>query len=90
MKALHNLEEIARPSDSFLFYQDVEKEIEQATVVKLEGFTAMKTRLIHDSVKKWAKIAKGGVKLIVRWIKTGGNNNREMIERVEKRQHEHL
>ena len=29
VRALHKLEEIARPSDSFLFYHDVEKEIEQ-------------------------------------------------------------
>ena len=31
VQALHKLEEIAHPSDSFLFYHDVEKEIEQGT-----------------------------------------------------------
>ena len=72
MKASDKLEEIARPSDSFLFYQDVEKEIEQATAVKLEGFIAMKTRPIHNSVNKWADRAKSGVKSTVGWTRTGG------------------
>ena len=84
VRALHKLEEIARPSDSFLYYQDVEKEIEQGTAVKLEEFIAMKTRPIHNSVKKWAKGAKSGVKSIVGWIRTGGKNNREIIERTER------
>ena len=51
VRALHKLEEIARPSDSMLFYQDVEKEIEQGTAVKLEGFIVMKTRPNHNSIK---------------------------------------
>ena len=41
VRDLHKLQEIARPSDSMLFYQDVEKEIEQRTVAKLEGFVAI-------------------------------------------------
>ena len=36
-----------------LFYQEVEKEIEQETTVKLEGFIVMKTRPIHNSAKQW-------------------------------------
>ena len=60
VRALHKLEEIARPSDSMLFYQDVEKAIEQGTVAKLEGFIATKTRPIHNSVKKWADRAISG------------------------------
>ena len=55
VRALHKLEEISCPSDSFLFYDDVENEIEQGSAVKLEGFIAMKTRPIHNSVKKWAE-----------------------------------
>ena len=91
VRALHDLEEIARPSDSFLFYQDVEQEIEQVTtVVKLEGCITMKTRPIHNSVKKWAKRVRSEVKLIIGWIKTGGKNNREIIERVEKQQRDHF
>ena len=58
MRALHELQDIARPSYSFLFYPDVKEEIEQATTAKLEGFIAMKTRPIHNSVGKWAKQAK--------------------------------
>ena len=85
VQALHKLEEIARPSDSFLFYNDIEKEIEQGTAVKLEGFIAMETGRIHNSVKKWAERAKYGVKLIIEWIRTGGKNNRETVERAEKR-----
>ena len=55
VRALHDLQVIARPSDSFLFYQDIEEKIEQVTAAKLEGFIAMKTRPIHNSVSKWAK-----------------------------------
>ena len=77
VRALHKLEVIARPSDSILFYQDVEKEIEQGTAAKLEEFIAMKTRPIHDSVKKWADRTKRGAKAIVGWIRTGRNTNRK-------------
>ena len=55
MIALHKLEEQARPSDSILFYQDVEETIEHVSAATLEGFIAMKTRPIHNSVRKWAK-----------------------------------
>ena len=65
MRDLHKLQEIARPSDSMLFYQHVEKEIEQGTAVKLEGFVAIKTRPIHNSVKKWADRAISGAKSVV-------------------------
>ena len=41
VRALHDLQDTARPSDSFLFY-----------ATKLEGFIAMKTRPIHNSVSK--------------------------------------
>ena len=85
MRSLHKLEEIARSSDSMLFYQDVEKEIEQGTAGKLEGFVAMKTRQIHNSVKKWADRAISGTKSVVGWFRIGGKKNREIIERVEKR-----
>ena len=54
-QTLRDLQEIARPSDSFLFYLDVEEEINHVTVAKLEGSIAMKTRPIHNSVSKWAK-----------------------------------
>ena len=80
MQALHDLQEIVRPSDSFLFYQDVEEEIEHALTAKLEGFIAIKSRPIHYSVSKWAKQVKSKVKSIVEWIKTGGKNNRDIIE----------
>ena len=86
VRALHKLEEIARPSDSMLFYQDVEKEIEQGTAAKLEGFIAMKTRPVHNSVKKWVDRALSGAKSVVGWIRTGGKKNREIIERTENRQ----
>ena len=90
MRALHELEEIEHPSDSILFYQDVEKEIEQGTAVKLEGSIAMKIRPIYNSVEKWAERATSGVKSIVEWIRTRGMNNREIIERLEKRQRDNF
>ena len=90
VQALHDLEEIARPSDAFLFYEDIKEEIKHATAVKLEGFIAMKTRPIYNSVKKWAKRSKNGVKLIVGQIKKRGKNHREIIERVEKRQRDYF
>ena len=83
MRDLHKLQEIARPSDSMLFYQDVEKEIEQETAAKLERFVAIKMRPIHNSVKKWADSAINGSKSVVGWFRTGGNKNREIIERAE-------
>ena len=49
--------------------------------MKLEGFIAMKTRPINNSVTKWAKGAKNGAKSIVGWIRTGRKNNREIIEK---------
>eukprot|EP00751_Fragilariopsis_kerguelensis_P005670 CAMPEP_0170792288 /NCGR_PEP_ID=MMETSP0733-20121128/21784_1 /TAXON_ID=186038 /ORGANISM="Fragilariopsis kerguelensis, Strain L26-C5" /LENGTH=98 /DNA_ID=CAMNT_0011140647 /DNA_START=391 /DNA_END=684 /DNA_ORIENTATION=+ len=67
VRALHKLEEQACPSDSILFYSDVEEEIEHATAAKLEGFVAMKTRPIHNSVRKWAKRSTDNVKSIVDW-----------------------
>ena len=85
---LHKLREIAHPSVSMLFYQDVEKGIEQGTAAKLEGFVAMKTRPIHNSVKKWADRAISCAKSVVGWIRTGGKKNKEIIERTENRQRE--
>ena len=54
VRELHNIQEIARPSDAKLFYADVEKEIDTGTAATLEEFVAMKTRPIHNSVKQWA------------------------------------
>ena len=90
MRALHKLEEIARPSDSMLFYQDMEKEIEQGTAAKLDGFVAIKTRPICNSVKKWKDRAISGAKTVIGWFKKGGNKNREIIERAEKQQRDHF
>ena len=72
MRDLQNFQEIARPSDSMLIYQDVEKEIEQGTSAKLEGFVVMKTRPIHNSVKKWVDRAISGAKSVVGWFRKGG------------------
>ena len=40
----------------------------------------MKTRPIHNSVKKWADRAISGAKSVVEWFRTGGKKNREIIE----------
>ena len=85
VRALHNLQEQARPSDSFLFYSDVEEEIEHATAAKLKGFIILKIRPIRNSIRKWAKRSTSKVKSIIEWIKTGGKNNRAALERLEKR-----
>ena len=83
---MHKLQEKARPSDAKLFYADVEKQIETSTAATLEGFVAMKTKSIHNSVKEWADTARIGVKSLIGWIKTGGKNNRDRIERNENRE----
>ena len=70
VQALHDLQEIAHPNDSFLFYYYVKEEIEHTTAAKLERFIAIKTRPIHNSGSKWAEQAKSKVKSIVKWIKT--------------------
>ena len=69
-----------------LFYQNVENEIEKRIAATLEGFVAMKTRPIHNSVKKWADRAISGAKSVVGWFRTGRKKNRKIIERVENRQ----
>ena len=46
----------------------------------------MKTKSIHNSVKQWADTAKLGVKSLIGWIRTGGKNKKEIIERTENRQ----
>ena len=51
VRSLHKLQETARPSDAKLFYADMETEIEKATAATLEGFVAMKTKPIHNSIK---------------------------------------
>ena len=86
VRDLHKLQEIARPSDSMLFYQEVEKEIEQGTAETLDGFVAMKTRPIYNSVKKWVDRTISGAKSVIGWFRTGGKENREIIERAENRQ----
>ena len=83
---MHKLQEKARPSDAKLFYADVEKQKETSTAATLEGFVAMKTKSIHNSVKEWADTARSGVKSLIGWIKTGGKNNRDRIERNENRE----
>ena len=88
--SLHDLQELACPSDSFLFYPNVGEEIEHATVAKLEGFIVMETRPIHNSVSEWAKQATSKVRSIVKRIKTEGKNNREVLERLEKRHRDHF
>ena len=86
VRELHNLQEIARPSDAKLFYADVKKGIETATAATLEGFVAMKTRPIHNSVKQWADRALIGVKSVIGWFRIGGKMNRKIKERTENRQ----
>ena len=82
--ALYDLQKQERPSDSFLFYLDVEEIIEHETVAKLEGFIVTKIRPIHRSVIKWAEQATSKVKLIVEWTKTGGKSNRKVLVRLDK------
>ena len=50
----------------------------------------MKTRPIHNSVKKWADRAISGAKSVIGWFRTGERKNREIIERAEKRQRDHF
>ena len=63
--------------------------MEHATAAKLEGSIVMKTRPIHNSVSKWADRATSKVKSVVEWIKTGGKNNKAVLERLEKRYIDH-
>ena len=86
VRELHNLQEIARPSDAKLFDEDVEKEIEKRIAATLEGFVAMKTRPIYNSVKQWIDRAVIGVKSLIGWFRTAAKKNRKIIERTENRQ----
>ena len=88
VRDLHKLQEIARPSDEMLFYEDVKKEIEKETAATLEGFFAMKMRPIYNRVKKWADRAISGAKSVIGWFRTGEKKNRKITERTENRQRE--
>lgn len=90
MRALYDLQGIARSNDSFLCYADVEEKIKQAMASKLERFIGIRTRSIHKSVSEWAKWEKCGVKSIVEWINAKEKNNREIKDMVKKRQRERL
>ena len=90
VQALHQLQDQTLPSNAFLFYQDTETNIKNATAAKLKGFIIMKTKSITNSMSKWDKQATCRVKSIIDWIKIGGNNNREAIKRVEKRNRDHF
>ena len=85
VRALHNLQDQARPRNSFLFYQDLWEEIKHTSASKLEEFIVMKSRPITNGVSKWDKRATCKVKSIVEWIKTEGKNNKEAIERIDKK-----
>ena len=50
VQTLHKLQDQSWPRDTFWFYWAVNKEAEKATVAKLEGFIAMKTKAITNSV----------------------------------------
>ena len=52
VRALHKLEEQARPSDSILFYQDMEATLKRVPAASLEAFIAMKTKAINNSVRE--------------------------------------
>ena len=79
------LQEIARPSDTMIFCQDMKKEIEKGTAALLERYVAMEMRPIHNSVKKLEDRAISGAKSVVGWIRSGGKKNREITERIENR-----
>ena len=66
------------------------KRIKTGVALTLEVFVAMKTRSIHNSVKKWADRAISGAKSVIGWFRTGGQKNREIIEKVQKRQTDHF
>ena len=66
------------------------EEIKHATAAKLEGFIVMKTRLINNSVSKWAKRATHKVKSIIEWITMTGKDNIAALERIEKRYRDHF
>ena len=52
VQELHKLQDQSRPWGVFLFYHNVDKEIEKATAAQLEGYIAMKTKAITNSIPK--------------------------------------
>ena len=75
---LHKLQDQSQPGNVFLFYQDIEEEIENTTAAKLEGFIAIKTKPITNSVTKWVESTACKVKSRIEWIetwRTGKNSN---------------
>ena len=86
VRELHKLEEQSRPSDSILFYQDVDTTIKRVPATTLEVFIAMKTKAINNSVREWAKQSTVRVRSIIDWIRVRGTNSKEAIDKIEKRQ----
>lgn len=82
---LHKLQDQPGPSNFFLFYQYMGEEILHATAAKLMECIAMKTITINKSVNKWADWTRSKVRSIIEWIKTGGKNNKVVLEKLEKR-----
>ena len=68
----------------------MEEELEKATAAQLEGFIAMKTKAITNSITQWAKRLTTKVKSVLEWIRTGGKENEEAIKQIDQRQRGHF
>ena len=68
----------------------MEEELEKATAAQLEGFIAMKTKVITNSITQWAKRLTIKVKSVLEWIRTGGKENEEAIEQIDQRKQGHF
>ena len=84
VRALHTKRDLARPSDSFLFFSDLDAEIESSSAIQLESFISMKTKAINNSVTMWKYQSTHEVLPIIEWLRPYQNNN-NTINNIQKR-----
>ena len=84
VRALHTKRDLARPSDSFLFFSDLDAEIESSSAIQLESFISMKTKAINNSVTMWKYQSTHEVLPILVWLRPYQNNN-NTINNIQKR-----
>ena len=82
---LHKLQVQSRLQDAFLFYHNLEEEIQKATEAQLEGFIALKINAITNSITKWTERSIFKVKSVIEWICTGEKRNMGVIEQLDQR-----
>ena len=84
---LQTLREEARPVDVFLFLEDCDKFVKNASVQKMADYISMVRRPIKKSIKQWKNRYKEGIVLVRGWPQTNPGNSTFVarLEALERR-----